>query len=130
MISCALANRFNSGVAVLGNQLISANDGSSASYIVGPDGFIYNQDGVSLEAWHVSGVKSLFEVMFTRNSGQFPDGGPLATWLTLGVSRSISLAPPESGMGVDSCNITVSIRFNGGAVLDTCTLTLTTSAAV
>ncbi len=130
MISCVLANRFNSGTAQLTNQSCSTNDGNSAAYTVASDGVVYNQDSTALETWHLTGDKSLFEVMFVKNSGDDPDGGPLSTWLSLSTSRSVSMLPPESGFGADSCNITVSIRFNGGAVLDTCTLTLAASAPV
>lgn len=95
------------------------------------DGFIYSatpNGGVgATERWvtPAAAASGLFEVRFTLNSGSV-SAGTLNTWQTLDVARgvNVSVAAPNA----KAANLTAEVRYNGGAALESKTITLSATA--
>lgn len=100
------------GTVQLHNQTVSLSGPgfgtATATYYVASDGGVYNQGGLLLETWLLSGSAASFQVKASLITGSTPYGDLLDTWLGCNLTHSWSL-----DAGVDQsfdCSISVSIR--------------------
>lgn len=108
-------------------------DEGTANVRISTDGNIYVADGASeVQAnattdWvrPTTASSSLYEVKWDFLSGDTPNAGNMAvegTWYALSIDRTVGLS-----VGVpilDTCDLTISIRYDGGSVLDSATFTI------
>ena len=113
-LAVSIANRAASSIALFPG-------GASASYALLNTG-VAQLDGANISGeWLVSGAASAFEARVTVNSGTLTTG-PVGIWVNLGTSRTWTLE--QSGIGVNTANVTVEIRVAAtGVVLDSATVT-------
>jgi hypothetical protein len=115
------------GVVALSGETISNLSSGTAAVRVNTDGTVDKLDpGASqIDAstdWIIpnSAASSLYEVSWSQVSGDTPSYSNMAvagTWYDLSVSRYVGYQP-SPGAG-ESGVIRLSIRFNGGATIDT-----------
>jgi hypothetical protein len=76
-----------------------------------------------------SAAPDLFEVRATITSGALAGGSSATgTWLALTSTRFWSVV--RSTNGTSSCSLTIEVRHNGGAVLRSCTVTMTAARTI
>jgi hypothetical protein len=121
------------GTVTLGSSYNIVSTGSgvqSASFTLESDGDIISATtpGGSVDEgdWlnPKASAPSLYEVRATVTSGSL-SSGTAGSWLALTSNRTWTRLDSSAGDGANVCVLTIEIRYNGGAVLDTSTVTLT-----
>jgi hypothetical protein len=102
---------------VIEAQLVVKSDGTVEKYL---DGVFTQIDGGTDWVIPNSAASSLYEVMFSQDSGSAPEVGTLDSWQDLGTDRSLGYNTDTPGSGI----FTVQIRYNGGAPLSSAQYTI------
>jgi hypothetical protein len=102
---------------VIEAQLVVKSDGTVEKYL---DGVFTQLDAATDWIIDNTAASSLYEVMFSQDSGSAPEVGTLDTWQDLGTDRSLGYNIDAPGSGI----FTVQIRYNGGAPLSSAQYTI------
>ena len=125
---------WNNAVVTLSGETISDSGPSPATALVifNTDGTVDKKEGLSTTQidsgtdWIIpnGSADPLYEVSYTLDSGDaLTDGGAAGTWVALSANRQYGYITDAPGSL--SGTITVSIRFDGGATIDTGVYVLT-----